>query len=133
MGDNKPDKRDNQGRFVKGHSGGTQGGKHKLTRFVEQVTEAKSEEIIGRIIEAALSGDTTILSNFQKVFWSPKRGDFIKLKELGGPNPMQALLSAVANGKITDIQAANLARVVQTLTLEQEINIIKQQIAELIK
>ena len=128
-----PANRDEKGRFIKGCSGYPKGTKHKLTRFVESVTQAKSEEIVQTIVDRALAGDTTLLANFQKVFWSPKRGDYLKLNNLKGPNPMRTLLDAVADGQVTDIQAANLARVIQTVRLEADIEEIKQQLEALRK
>ena len=128
--DEKPIIRDKQGRFTPGTRGGI-GVKHKLTRFVDSITEEKALQLVEQIVRQALEGDTTLLSNFQKVFWAQKRGDFIKLKELAGNDPMKALLEATADGRITDIQAASLAKVVEVSKLATEVAEIKERLEEL--
>ncbi len=60
----KPIVRDKKGRFTSGTCGKVKGTKHRFTKLFEQYTDERGEEIANRIMDAAMSGDSTILYKY---------------------------------------------------------------------
>ena len=127
----KPIVRDAKGRFVKGTCGKLKGTKHRFTRLFEQYTDERGEEIAKRIMDAAMSGDSTILCAFLR--YGLPRGRKVALKGLTGPEPAQAVLNALADGEITDLEAVSMAKILEMTKIANDVEDLKIRLNELEK
>ena len=128
---NEPIVRDAKGRFVRGTCGKVKGTKHRFTKLFERYTDERGEEIAKRIMDAAMSGDSTILCAFLR--YGLPRGRKVTLKGIDGPKPAQAILNALADGEITDLEAVSMAKILEITKIATDVEDLKIRLNELEK
>lgn len=116
--------RDQRGRFAAGNLGRPRGAKNLATRAAEQLLAGEAEELSRAMVSKALEGDTTAL----KYRILPRRQDEPITFELGSIQTAeellaagQTVLTAVAKGELTPIEAQRVMDLIETVrrTLEQ--------------
>lgn len=119
--------RDQRGRFAAGNLGRPRGAKNLATRAAEQLLAGEAEELSRAMVSKALEGDTTALKYcLDRIL--PRRQDEPITFELGSIQTAeellaagQTVLTAVAKGELTPIEAQRVMDLIETVrrTLEQ--------------
>lgn len=117
-------RRDQYGRFTKGHSGNPIGRpaglRNRATLVVEALLESEAQALTRKALDLALEGDTTALRLCLDRVVAPRRERAVAfhMPPIAGPgdlgSAMAALAAAATQGLITPSEAAQLAQVVET-------------------
>ncbi len=111
------------GRFSKGRSGNPrgkpQGARHRTTLAAEALLDGEAERLTRKAIEMALSGDGTAMRLCLDRILPPRRERPVSLRlprleaADDAVGAMAAITAAIAAGKITPGEAAELSRLVE--------------------
>lgn len=108
--------RDARGRFASGNSGKPKGARHRTTLAVEKLLGADANKLTRKVIELALSGDSTALKLAIDRVAPVRRGrpviidNFPKVTSAADvPGALSTLLEAVAKGEMTTDEADAIA------------------------
>jgi hypothetical protein len=133
----------NAGRWPKGKTGNPAGrppcSRNKSTLFFENLLNGQAEELIAKTIELALKGDTTALRLCLERICPPRKERTIELTmpEIREPKlltaAIPAILTAVAEGRVTPVEAETLTRIVETGIRVIEVEELSRRVAELEK
>ena len=113
---------DNGGRFQPGNPGRPKGARNKSTIAAELLLDGDAEAITSKAIELAKEGDLTAIRICMDRFCPPRKDrpipfDLPKLERVADASAaMAAIVSAVASGELTPIEAGELAKLVDAFT-----------------
>lgn len=124
--------RDARGRFIKGHPAiNRKGCRPKIKKITDLITVNSSKELIEKIVQGALNGDIGLLRGFQQIYFPKTSGSYIRLKNLQGDKPLEALVTALATGQVTDSQASNVAKVLSMARLEVQMQELTERLNQI--
>lgn len=110
------------GRFAPGHKlgkGRPVGSRNKVSLLVDETLAARSDELIQKVIEMALDGDSTAMKLCLERICPPRKDravaiDLPKIKKIDDTlSAMSTIASAAAEGELTPSEALHLSGVVE--------------------
>jgi hypothetical protein len=126
--------------FPKGRSGNPAGrplgARNAATQLAEALLDGEAEALIRKLVELALGGDAAMLKlAVERIVPRRARTQFFALPELGSAADlapaMQAIARAAAEGAITPLDAAELARMVEITLRAIEVSDFDRRLAAL--
>ena len=134
--------REQGGRFAPGRSGNPQGrprgARHKTTLAVEALLDGEAEALTRKAVELALAGDTVAMRLCLERIAPPRRGRTVavdlptSLRTASDIADAQAaVLGALAAGEISSVEAAEIAKVLDSAGLAIERRELEVRISRL--
>jgi hypothetical protein len=133
--------RQQDGKWLPGVSGNPtgrpKGARHKATLAVEALLDGEAEALTRKAIDAALAGDVTALRLCLDRIIPIRRDRSVtfSLPQLATPTDAvaaaSAVVTAVAEGELTPLEAAELAKVIGAFVSAVELHDLEQRIAAL--
>ena len=133
-------RRDEQGRFPKGHSGNPAGrppgSRNAATEMAQALLDGEADALIRKCVELALDGNPTALKLCLERL-VPRRGRSAKLEmpriatAADIAPAMSAVAQATAEGTITPYDGAELSRILETYAKAIEIGEFERRLKEL--
>lgn len=128
-------------RFQQGQSGNpngrAKGSRNKRTLAMEALLEGESEKLTRKAIELALDGDTTALRLCLERIMPPRKDRHVEfeLPKLETAGDMvaatSALVQAVADGRLTPMEAGELGKLVESFSKAFDLHEIQKRIDKL--
>ncbi len=110
--------RTERGTFARGNPGKPRGARHRTTLAVESLLDGEAEKLTRKAVEMALEGDTVALRMCLDRISPPRKDRSVAFPLPAISNAADALmasgaiLTGVASGQLTPLEAIELARVI---------------------
>ncbi len=123
--------------FLPGNAGRPKGARHRVTRAVENLLEGEAEKLTRKVIELALSGDTTALRLCLERLAPPRKSRPIKLAlphiatAEDVVRAQSAVIKAAAEGLVDLHEAVELAGLVENKRRSLETQLADERVRKL--